>query len=377
MRISVTHQGKQYRRATGLFVSDPSLWVQEASSLQAKCHDYSIRQEVLKINARLSEREVDARTQEDVMEAIVYALGGVKKVSTPPPSPLVSTPSFWEYFEEWGERPSSSQRQRALAVRVVARIMGTKENWDEIDSSYWFRLQRRMEDAGYSVNYRWNIGTRLKCVMHEGWKLKYHRNDDFKEFSARKEKTEAIALTPAEIELLWAYNPKNDTYRKVRDLALIGYYSAARFSDYSRLSLDNIRDGRLVFVQKKTDGKVTMPASPRLVSLLERNGGHAPKVCQVVFNRYIKRIARDAGIDGIVELPKSKKKKDGEETHRWEMVQSHTFRRSMLTSLYVSGVSAKDCMVISGHKSLSAFSLYLKIGNEEAIERLAENDLFK
>ena len=58
---------------------------------------------------------------------------------------------FWEYFDEWGKRPSSSQRQRALAVRVVARLMGRRENWNEIDTAYWFRLQRKMEDAGDSV----------------------------------------------------------------------------------------------------------------------------------------------------------------------------------------------------------------------------------
>lgn len=382
VRISVTHSGKQYRRATGLIISDTSLWDSEASSLKAKCKDRRIIQDIMMIHSRLTEREVSVRTQADVVDAIDYALDWAgkrteKKGTPPPPSVPRRILTFWEYFDEWGKRPSSSQRQRALAGRVVARLMGRNENWDEIDSAYWFKLQRRMENEGFSVNYRWNIGSRLKVVMHEGYKLKYHHNDDFKEFTARKEQTEAIALTSAEIELLWAYEPKNELYGKVRDLALIGYYSASRFSDYSRLTLNNIMDGKLTFVQKKTDDKVVIPASPRLVLLLERNGGHAPEVNQVVFNRYIKWIARDSGIDGIVELQKSRRKKNGEPTYRWEMVQSHSFRRSAATELYRSGVSLKDIMAVTGHKSLSSLEHYLRIGKEESAKRLADNPFFK
>lgn len=370
IRISATHEGRQYRKATGL-TTDPALWDSKAKSIRAKCKDRRVLPDLMKIHSRLIEKEARARTEEDVLNAIEYALTGRERTASR------KAPTFWEYFDEWGRRPSSSQRQRALAVRVVARLMGRRENWDDIDTAYWFRLQRRMEDEGYSVNYRWNIGARLKVAMHEGFRLKYHNNQDFREFQSKKEQTEAIALTPEEIELLWAYSPRNELYGKVRDLALIGYYSAARFSDYSRLTMDNVRDGKLEFVQKKTGDKVIIPASPRLVLLLERNGGVAPSVNQVVFNRYIKTIARDSGIGGVVDLPESHRKRDGSPTYRWEMVQSHTFRRSALTALYLSGVPVRDCMFVSGHKSISAFERYLRISKEQAAERLSGSRFFK
>ena len=374
VRISATHGGKQYRKATGLVIADPSLWDSKAKSLKAKCKDKRILPDLLTINSRLTEKEHTAKSEDDVLRVIEYALTGKIPAAK---APARDVPTFWEYFDAWGTRPSSSQRQRALAGRVVARLMGRRDNWDDIDSAYWFRLQRKMEDEGYSVNYRWNIGARLKVVMHEGYKLKYHDNQDFREFSSKKEQTEAIALSQEEIEMLWNYEPRNELYGKVRDLALIGYYSAARFSDYSRLSSENIRDGMLVFVQKKTDDKVMIPASPRLVLLLERNGGRAPEVNQVVFNRYIKRIAKESGIDGVVDLPKSRRKKDGSPTYRWEMVQSHSFRRSALTALYLSGVPVRDCMFVSGHKSIQAFERYLRITKEQAVSRLSKADFFK
>ncbi len=368
IRIIVSADGKKYKKSTGLSI-DPALWNQKAKSLRAKCKDAKVYDALRKIDIRAQEAEgKDMKPQ----EVIDYALAGeVKKKE------LAKRPTFWEYAEEWGNRPSSSQRQRKLAMRVIARLMGKREDWEDIDTAYFLKLQKKMEKEGFSVNYRWNISARLKVVMHEGFQMKYHRNTDFQEFRAKKEQTEAIALTPDEIELLWNYEPRTEMYRQCRDLFLIGYYTGSRFSDYSRLTKDNLHDGMIEFFQEKTDDKVVIPASPRLVELLERNGGIAPQVNHVVFNRYIKNVAKEAGIDGVVQLSKNKRKADGSATYRWEMVSSHTARRSLITNLYKSGVSAKDCMAISGHKSLSSFERYLKISQEQSINKLKENVIFQ
>ena len=362
VRVSVTHGGKQYRKATGLTVADTSLWNPKAKSLKAKCKDARILPDLLTINTRLCEKEEKARTEKDVLEAIDYALGKEKEPE--------GVPTFWQYFEEWGERPSTSQRQRALAVRTVARLMGRTEDWADIDTAYWFRLQRKMEDEGMSANYRWNIGSRLRAAVHEGYTLKYHKNDDFREFKARREQVDAVILSPSEIELLWDWQPTSRFLGRVRDLGLIGYYSASRFSDYSRLTMANVREGHLEFTQQKTGDKVVIPASPRLVSLLERNGGHAPSMCSVVFNRKIKDVAKYAGITGVVKLK-------GEEKQRYDGVQSHTFRRSALSNLHAQGLPLRDCMAISGHKTLSAIQAYLRLDEEESVKRLDNLAFFK
>lgn len=371
IRLIVSAGGKKFKKATGLSI-EPALWNQKAKSLRAKCKDEKVYKALNIIHIRMLEAGDRNMTPE---EAIDYALFSHSGVSSKREKKI--RPTFWEYFEEWGKRESSSKRQRALTVRKVAMLMGKKEDWEDIDSAYWYRLNQKMEKAGYSVNYRWNIGARLKVAMHEGFQLKYHKNTDFQEFRAKKEQTEAIALTTEEIELLWNYEPRTEMYRQCRDLFLIGYYTGARFSDYSRLSRDNISNGMVEFYQQKTDDKVVIPASPRLVELLERNGGIAPQVNHVVFNRNIKQVAKEAGICGVVQLSKNKRKADGTATYRWEMVSSHTARRSLITNLYQSGVSAKDCMSISGHKSLSSFERYLKISQEQSINKLKSNAIFQ
>ena len=59
------------------------------------------------------------------------------------------------------------------------------------------------------------------------------------------------------------------------------------------------------------------------------------------------------------------------------LVQSHTFRRSAITELYLSGVPAKDCMFLSGHKSLRAFETYVRTSKEQAADRMKDNPFFK
>ena len=370
IRLIVSVGGKKFKKATGLSI-EPALWNQKAKSLRAKCRDEKVYKALNLIHIRMQEAEDKNMAPADAIE---YALTA-NPVSAKPVNK--TRPSFWEYFELWGKRPSSSMRQRKLAVRKVAELMGKKEDWEDIDSAYFFKLKRKLEDSGYSVNYVWNICSRLKVVLHEGFKLKYHSSMDFHEFRAKKEQGEAIALTTEEIEMLWNYQPKTEMYRQCRDLFLIGYYTGSRFSDYSRLTRDNISNGMVEFYQQKTDDKVVIPASPRLVELLERNGGVAPQVGHVVFNRNIKLVAKEAGINGVVQLSKNKRKADGSATYRWEMVSSHTARRSLITNLYQSGVSAKDCMAISGHKTLSSFEAYLKISQEQSINKLKGNAIFQ
>jgi integrase len=58
---------------------------------------------------------------------------------------------------------------------------------------------------------------------------------------------------------------------------------------------------------------------------------------------------------------------------RWEMVSSHTSRRSAVTSLYDSGLyDVRDMMSISGHTTQKNFEQYIKRDVIHQAERIAE-----
>lgn len=371
IRIIVSDGGNKYKKSTGLSI-DPKLWNQKAKSLRAKCKDVSVYESLRLIDARMAEAEANGIDPEP---ALAYALSGrMEKEKDVKPQ----RPTFWQYFKEWGERPSPVQRQRRLYPNIVSKLMGTKEDWEQIDSAYYFRLCRAMDEYGCSINYKGAIIAKLKVVMNEGYKLKYHKNEEFRQFKRMSEVPETIALTSEELDALWSCDELTQMEKKARDLFIIGVYSVARWEDYSRISTDNISNGMLNYEQLKTGKTVILPVSPRLVEALERNGGIAPKLSQQKFNEAIKRCCKKIGMTDKLHVSKSKGASRVSSSHeRWELVSSHTARRTGATMLYLAGVPTKQCMLITGHSTEKIFFSYLKISREENARMLADNPFFQ
>lgn len=288
------------------------------------------------------------------------------------------TPSFWSFFREWSERDDKSIRQRRLAYRNISRLMGTAENWNDIDSSYHYRLVRKMNEAKFALNYKWRTVQQLRTVMNEGLKLKYHHNDDFKYWKNPRETPDAIYLSWQEVERLWNLDLKNPALCKARDLFVLGVYTAARFSDYSRLDLDMIHDGIIHFMQRKTAESVYIPAAPRVIEILRRNGGHAPSLSQQTFNELIKKVCMEAEITDIVEITRTEgDRRISERKKKYQLVSSHTARRTGATLLYQSGIPAGQCMMLTGHQKESTFYKYIKTTKEENARKLKDAEFFQ
>ena len=151
-----------------------------------------------------------------------------------------------------------------------------------------------------------------------------------------------------------------------------------RFSDYSRLSEDNIRNGMIYMTQKKTAGRVVVPASPKVIAILRRNGGAAPKMPQAVLNRVIKIVCFKARIFDKIEVTKSRGgRHETSMKEKYELVSSHTARRTAATLLYQSGVPAAQVMQLTGHKTEAEFYKYIRTTKEENAAALKDNPFFK
>ena len=383
IRLVVSHGGKKYRKSTGLSI-DPRNWNPEAKSLKAKCKDVRAYERLRTIHARLEEKEGDASTESDVLSAIEFALSyddsPVKTKKGVVSSP--DRPRFWDFFKAWAEADVPSRKDRNLAYRRLSEIMGTGEDWEQIDTACHSRLVARLNALGYSENYKATLIAKLKTVLIEGEKLKYHKNREYKHFSYKWETADTIALSQEEVDAIW--NAKlTGTKARVRDAFIVGCYTAARHSDYSKISTDNIQNGKLTiqFKQRKTQGEVVIPVSPKVLDVLERNGGRVPDISPAEIGRYMKEIGRDLGgtFNDKVEISKSKGAYHFiEKKARWELVSAHTSRRTAASILYLHyKVPAYLCCKLTGHKDLRTFLSYVKATKEESVRLLQEVEFFK
>ena len=374
IRLIVSHNGKKYKKYTGLTI-DPRLWKSEAKSLDKKCQDRRVWNVLGKMNARLVEKELTAGSEADVLAAMDYALTGHDKPAVP------ERPTFWEYFKLWAERDMPSRRFRQLAFNRVSALMGTAEDWEDINGDWYFRLVQKLNDEEYSHNYKSTLIGKVRSVLIEGKSRGYHSSEAYKCFKTSFVPADTIALTQEEVESLW----NADLYGKeadARDAFIVGVYTAARFQNYSQLSLDNIQDGKMLiqFKQKKTQGEVLIPASPRVLAVLQRNGGRVPRITMQEVGRHIKNVCKAIGgsFNDIQEVSVSKGNRYIiEKKHRWELVSSHTARRTGATLLYKSGLPIRICRFLTGHQTDSQFLQYIKIQKEEAAEILAKSEFFK
>lgn len=371
IRLIVTSNNKVYRKATGLSC-ETRFW----SKTKKRTGNRETDERMKSIRLKLEELLNDSCTPDEIEITIARVINGedVRSVKE-----IHKGPTFWEYFTEWSERPTKMIRQRRLSYNNIKKLMGDKDNWEDITTAYYFRLIRLMAAMEWSVNYQGNMVKHLKVVMHEGFKAGYHKNEDFWDFKKLQEDTDKIYLTEEEMERIWNLELPDELTRKARDLAWLGYLTCARFSDYSRLSEKNIgADGKIRFAQTKTSDTVVLPCSPRVREILKRYNGEAPKINDIYFNREIKYVCELAGIDDMIEYTISKGERHMQVREpKYSLVSSHTFRRSAATNLYLKGVPLRSIMHLTGHKSVAMLEKYLKVGKEENADRLLDNEFFK
>jgi integrase len=83
-------------------------------------------------------------------------------------------------------------------------------------------------------------------------------------------------------------------------------------------------------------------------------------------NLYLKELCQRASITERVEVSRTKGGfRDTRTLEKWELITTHTARRSFATNAFLAGVPTINIMKITGHKSESVFLKYIKISTEQ------------
>lgn len=127
--------------------------------------------------------------------------------------------------------------------------------------------------------------------------------------------------------------------------------------------------------QQKTGGHVAIPLHPVFLKIWEKYDGQLPNnISNQKFNDYIKEVCQIAEINATVFKSITRGgRKETTSYEKWQIVSSHTARRSFATNLYLSGFPAISIMKITGHKTESAFLKYIKVTSEEHAKMLMEH----
>lgn len=252
-------------------------------------------------------------------------------------------------------------------------------NIEDIDQEFYNSFLQFCNKGGYRTNTIGAVIKKIKAVLHAAYDEGVSKNVIFQSgnFKAVKEKVYNIYLTPEELKKLIEV-PLSGTLEKYRDVFLIGCYTAQRYSDYSRISPEHIQttsSGNKVIdlVQIKTKQRVLIPfLFPELDILLQKYDYKVPRTVEQPFNRTLKKIGELAGIDKDIVLTEN----IGGETKerlvkKYELISSHTARRTGATNLFLLGYTALQIMKVTGHATIESLMEYIKVSLEENADKMA------
>lgn len=298
--------------------------------------------------------------------------------------------SFMEYFRDFTERSERGERISPKTKGVTcyntnkgyittlhhleAFLKGYKRrvNFETVNLEFYNDYVKHLTSVEkLGVNTIGDHIKRIKTVLGEAKSKGIMVNLAFESdyFTKPEEETDSIYLTASELLLIERLDlSSNSKLDRVRDLFLLGCFTGLRYSDFSKLKAGEVIDGYIHTTQAKTGKPIVIPVHPIVNSIIEKYQGNLPaSISNQKTNEYIKELC---GMVPELKIPISTTYTKGgvkitKTYDKWELVTTHTARRSFATNEYLAGTPAITIMAITGHRTEKAFLKYIKLSANE------------
>jgi site-specific recombinase XerD len=269
--------------------------------------------------------------------------------------------------------------------KLIANFLKSRpHNFDDISKRLVLNFKDFLISKNFSANYSHKIIAHFKAVMNRAIEedLTNNRSWKSKRFTIAEEQVHNIYFNVDQLTYLFHYKFDDPKLQVTRDSFLIDCFTGLRFSDSVELHQNKIidRDGVLMFSvnTKKTNERVYIPLHPIVKFTLEKyNGNTPPTLTGQTMNKRLKVMAKEAGFNEIVYKTITKGGKRIEKKYNmWELVTTHTGRRSLATNLHLAGVPAKSAMLVTGHTTVDQYMEYIKITSEQNAKILSKSDFY-
>ncbi|MGO3708263.1 tyrosine-type recombinase/integrase [Mesonia hippocampi] len=293
--------------------------------------------------------------------------------------------TFFEYAELYinhskkHKKPSTIMGYRTVINRLKKYEVyrGRTLNWDTFHMDFYYDFfEYYTEELGYLNNGFGKIIKILKVILNDAYEKGSNPNDAFlkKKFKSIKEEVNNIYLTEEEIQKMLDLDlSQNQKLQQIRDLFVVGCYTGLRFSDLSRIKKEYINGDFLTIKTIKTNETIEVPLFDVVKDIMKKYSHHdnnLPKSFEnQTMNKYLKTIGRLAKIDDSFVRRRNKGKSRVEETYKkYQLISTHTARRSFATNMVKRGINSHIIMKITGHRTEKSFSSYIKITQRENAE---------
>ncbi|MBV5313198.1 MAG: site-specific integrase [Prolixibacteraceae bacterium] len=324
----------------------------------------------------ISDIQTGIRTTEDKTR---YTAGTIKNY-------LGFQSQFNEFQLDPRDRPTATERKKRKDTDKTKEPKYRIKNIDfkDITNIFYDQYVAFFNQKNYSPNTTGRHIKALKVIMRAAAEDGLHENKEIerKNFKVITTEVHPVYLTAKELENVYNLDlSDNKTLDIARDIFLIGCYTAQRFSDYSRINSQHIKEvkgGKFIeLIQKKTGERVTIPVRPELETILKKYDYNPPHTHEQKANERIKLVCEKAGIKELIEIEEIRGGlKVTQRKSKHELIKTHTARRTGATLMFLAGIPSISIMKITGHKTEREFLKYIRITKEENATLLMNHPYF-
>lgn len=327
------------------------------------------------------------------------------------------------YIQQISDGSRQTDQGRNYAASTIKSIKQALKQFDlyqkeahryldfkDIDMTFYFNYTAYLKKKNYSINSVGKCIKELKAIMYTAETEGYHSNNAWKDkkFKGTRVDIDSIYLTREDLDKLMTVDLSKyeEGHTQARDIFMVGVWTAQRVSDYNNIKKEDfstltknvmkeeddpehpgekrawIEKQEVTYLnirQKKTGAKVAIPCNSQLKAILEKYDYQLPHLEDQVINRYIKEVAKEAGITEKVEIETTKGGTPKKEmVEKYKLIHTHTARRTGATLMYLAGIDVYDIMKVTGHSSPLMLKKYIKADTLEVVEKLTDRyDYFK
>jgi site-specific recombinase XerD len=232
-----------------------------------------------------------------------------------------------------------------------------------------------------------NLKTIMRHAMKKG---KLHTNADFEEFSVTFHDADNIALTQDEIKRLLALDTEKEYphLKREQERFSLAYNFLLRFNDSIQIDRKKIsiekdpltkeEQGYFKMTTGKTKEEVIIPVFPRNLKLLKQYNFKLPPITNKTSNENLKMLGLLAKINENYTVTENRKGEFKEVVYkRYELITTHTSRRSAATNLFLEGFDLETIRILGGWRDIKQLRTYLKIDKLQNAKKVSSHPFFK
>ena len=238
-----------------------------------------------------------------------------------------------------------------------------------------------LEDQGLRHNTIVGYVLKIQSLVRRASQYNYAVDNTYDEIDLKCEPTNAVFLSITRIYYYkFVKQDKRKAKERIRDMFVLGCLTALRYSDYSRMTSKNLIDNYIMIRTKKTNVDVKVPAHDYVKEIFKKYNGLIPNgLCIQYFNKYLKVIMKEIGLDDLITYSFTKGGKLVTVTkEKWELISSHTARRSAATNMYLTGrMKTFEIMKLTGHRSEQNFFRYIRLTSDDTARSISGDMFFR